>query len=84
MRDDEPGRPFPEIHGEELLRLLLTEIEEEEELSQALGVDLTPPAPSVNQAPLVRGPLRVWLERSEEIHRYREDAWRAERGHTGR
>src|SRR5262245_61423948 len=45
------ARPLPELEGEPLLRLLLAEIEEEERLGAALGVDLTPPAPSRAHAP---------------------------------
>ena len=73
------GRPLPEIHGDELVKQLLSEIEEEEALSRALGIDLTPPAPDAAHAPRVYGPLHVWLERSEEIHTFREQAHRAER-----
>lgn len=78
-RERERGRPLPDIHGEELVRLLLAEIEEEEALSRVLGIDLTPPSPDPANAPPVYGPLDVWLERSEEIHRFREQAFRAER-----
>jgi hypothetical protein len=70
--------PLQEIQGDELIAALLFEIEEEERLSQALGVDLTPPAPDARHAPLVYGPLDAWLKRSEEIHEFRASARRAE------
>ncbi len=76
---DDRGLPLPETEGEELLRQLLDEISEEEALSRAVGVDLTPAPPDPSHAPLVFGPLQQWLERSEEVHRFRELAHRAER-----
>jgi len=75
--DASRGRPLPDLHGEELLRELLAQIEEEERLGAALGVDLTPPAPDPSHAPPVYGPLDEWLRRSEEIHRFREEVYRA-------
>jgi hypothetical protein len=73
------GQPFPELEGDALIELLLRDIEDEEHLSLLLGVDLTPPAPDSSHAPPVYGPLVEWLRRSEEIHRFREQAFRAER-----
>ena len=70
--------PPQELEGDELIAVLLREIEEEEQLSQALGVDLTTPSPDPRQAPLVYGPLEAWLRRSEEIHEFRARARRAE------
>jgi hypothetical protein len=75
----ERAHPLPELHGNALVRALLAEIQEEEALGRSIGVDLTPPGPAPAHAPLVYGPLDVWLRRSEEIHRFREEAWRAER-----
>jgi hypothetical protein len=79
QHDDERGTPFPEVHGEELLRELLAEIEEEERLGAALGVDLTPPGPDPSCAPRVYGPLDAWLRRADEIHAFLEECYRAER-----
>jgi hypothetical protein len=67
QHDDERGAPFPEVHGEALLRELLAEIEEEEQLGAALGVDLTPPGPDPSSPPLACGPLDAWLRRAEEV-----------------
>jgi hypothetical protein len=74
------GRPLPDLEGDAVIQVLLAEIEEEERLSAAIGEDLTPPAPKPEHAPARYPPLRVWLERSEEVHALRERAWRAERG----
>jgi hypothetical protein len=79
MSSVDRGRPFRDLHGMELVRDLIREIEEEEMLAQALGVDLKPAGPSREHAPRVYAPLDVWLRRSEEIHRFREERWRAER-----
>ena len=57
---------------------LLAQIDEEERLGAALGVDLTPPAPDPSHAPPVYAPLDEWLRRSEEIHRFLQEAYRAE------
>jgi hypothetical protein len=73
------GAPLPDLQGAALLASLLAEIEEEEELSHSLGVDLTPPAPRAEHAPSVYAPLEVWFKRSEEVHELREQAWRSER-----
>jgi hypothetical protein len=73
------ANPLPELEGPELVRAMLAEIEEEEALSRALGIDLTPPAPSAEHAPHAYPPLAVWLSRSEEIHAHREAGWRADR-----
>jgi hypothetical protein len=56
--------------GEELVRALLEEIDEDERLSRLVGVDLSPPAPSRSHAPVVRPPLAEWLRRSEEVHAF--------------
>jgi hypothetical protein len=56
--------------GDELVRALLREIEEDEELSRLIGVDLSPPAPSRAHAPVVMPPLADWLRRSEEVHTF--------------
>lgn len=69
---EQRGAPLPEIHGDLLVQNALREIEEEEALSYAIGVDLTPAAPDPAHAPLIYAPLDVWLRRSEEIHRFRE------------
>jgi hypothetical protein len=82
QHDDERGTPFPEVHGEELLRQLLAEIEEEERLGAALGVDLTPPGPDPSSPPLAYGPLDAWLRRAEEVHAFLEARHRAERSQT--
>ena len=79
MSSVDRGRPFRDLYGAELVRDLLREIEEEEKLAQALGVDLTPAGPSRGHAPRIYAPLDVWLRRSEEIHRFLEERWRAER-----
>lgn len=85
MRLDSPrGSPFPDVHGDELVRLLLAEIEEEERLAAEVGVDLAPGAPDPSHAPLVYAPLDEWLRRSEEIHQFLEQARRAERRSTPR
>jgi hypothetical protein len=75
----ERAHPLPELRGEALVRALLAEIDEEEALGRSIGVDLTPPGPDPAHAPPVYGPLEVWLQRSEEIHRFCEDVWRSER-----
>jgi hypothetical protein len=80
VRSEPRGRPLPDTAGAELLAELLADIEEEEELSRALGVDLTPPGPRPEHFPRVYAPLDVWLARSEEVHALREAAWSAERG----
>jgi hypothetical protein len=79
MSSEDRGQPFRDLQGAELVRDLLREIEEEEQLAHALGVDLTPAGPSREHAPRVYAPLDIWLRRSEEIHRFREQRWRAER-----
>src|SRR2546428_459526 len=43
---DRRGRPLPDVQGEPLVRERLAEIDEEERLSAAIGIDLAPPAPS--------------------------------------
>jgi hypothetical protein len=78
----ERAQPLPELHGDALIRALLAEIEEDDVLGRSIGVDLTPAGPAPGHAPLVYGPLDVWLQRSEEIHRFLEETWRAER-HAG-
>jgi hypothetical protein len=79
MSSVDRGRPLRDLHGQELVRQFLQEIEEEEALGRALGMDLTPPGPINEHAPRVYAHLNTWLRRSEEIHRYREERWRAER-----
>jgi hypothetical protein len=54
--------------GEELVRALLDEIDEDERLSGLIGVDLSPPAASRSHAPVGLPPLAEWLRRSEEVH----------------
>jgi hypothetical protein len=78
------GQPLPQTTGEALLMELLAEIDDEEQLAAALGVSLTPPAPSRSHAPRSYGPLRAWLERSDEAHCHREQAWREERRRLSR
>jgi hypothetical protein len=56
--------------GEELVRALLDEIEEDERLSRLIGVDLSPPAPDESHGPVVRPPLAEWLRRAEEVHAF--------------
>jgi hypothetical protein len=73
------SHPLPDVHGDELIRELLALVDEEEQLGAALGVDLTPPGPDPSHAPLVYGPLDAWLRRSEEVHRFLEERYRAER-----
>ena len=72
------GAPLAEIEGDELIQELLQDVEDEERLSAALGVDLCPAAPDPRHAPVVYAPLVVWLRRSEEIHGFREQTRRAE------
>jgi hypothetical protein len=72
------GNPLPDLQGSDLIQLLLAEIDEEEELSRAVGMDLTPPSPSADHAPREYGPLSSWLARSEEVHELRQAVWRAE------
>jgi hypothetical protein len=82
MTGRERGRRFPELHGAPLLESLLREIEEEEHLSLALGVDLTPPRPQTLDA--ARDcPLDRWLERSLEVHRFLLERRAAERREAG-
>jgi len=83
-RPEMRARPLPEVEGDELIRLLLAEIDEEERLSAALGVDLSPVGPDPSHAPMSYLPLPLWLRRSEEIHAFREQAWRAERQRSRR
>jgi hypothetical protein len=72
------------MHGDELVRWLLERLDEEEQLGAALGVDLTPPGPDPSHAPSIYPPPAEWLRRSEEIHRFLEEAHRAERRkHSG-
>lgn len=78
------SHPLPEIHGEELVRWLLAQIDEEEQLGAALGVDLTPPGPDPSHAPPVYAPLDEWLRRSDEVHAFVEARHRAERREAGR
>jgi hypothetical protein len=73
------GQPFPDLAGEALVRALLAEIEEEERISRALGVDLTPAGPDPSHAPVIYPPLPVWLERADEVRALEERAWRIER-----
>jgi hypothetical protein len=75
---------LPEIHGEALVRLLLDEIDEEERLGTALGIDLTPPGPAPSHAPPVYPALDEWLRRSEEVHAFLEARYREERRAAGR
>lgn len=82
--DTQRGQPLLELHGEELVRWLLSQIDEEEQLGAALGVDLTPPAPDPSHAPAVYGPLDEWLRRSEDVHAFLEERHRAERREAGR
>ncbi len=56
--------------GEDLVRALLEEIDDDERLSALLGVDLSPPAPSPAHAPVGLPPLAEWLRRSEEVHAF--------------
>jgi hypothetical protein len=51
---------------------LLAQIEDEQQLSQRLGIDLCPPSPRPEHAPRVYGDLESWLKRSEEVHRFLE------------
>ena len=78
MKESTRGVPFPELEGDELLNYLLSDIEDEERLAFVLGVDLTPACPRPEHAPRVYAPLEIWLRRSEEIHAFRESAWRRE------
>jgi hypothetical protein len=73
------AQPILELEGDALINLLLDEIEEDDRLSQAMGIDLSPPAPDPKHAPLVCPPLDVWIRRAEEVHELRERAWRAAR-----
>ncbi len=70
---------MPDATGDDLVSTLLAEVEEEQRLSIVLGVDLTAPAPKAEHAPSVYAPLEVWLRRSEEVHLFREQAWRDDR-----
>jgi hypothetical protein len=74
----ERGNPLPEA-GADFVAALIAEIEEDERLSAALGVDLTPAAPDPSHAP--RSYLRPekWIERSEEVHSMLEDRWKRAR-----
>jgi hypothetical protein len=78
MTRENRARPIPDAPGEQIMRELLEEIAEDERLSAALGVDLTPPAPVPMHAPRVYGPLDAWLRRSLEVHRFLEESRRAE------
>jgi hypothetical protein len=62
------GEPLSDV-GAEVVAELLAEIDDDEQLSAALGVDLTPPGPDPSHAPAVYLSLEAWFERSEEIHR---------------
>ena len=55
-----------------ILGPILRDIERDDELSRALGVDLTPPGPLPEHAPPAYLPLDEWLRRSEEVHRFLE------------
>jgi hypothetical protein len=47
---------------------LLAEWIEDDALTVATGLDFAPPRPESDAPPLL--PLRQWLERSEEVHRF--------------
>ena len=73
LSPDEPrARPLPDLSGDAVVRELLEQIAEEEELSERLSLDLSPPDPRTEYGPAVYPPLDVWLRRSEEIHRFLE------------
>jgi hypothetical protein len=67
-----------------LILSLLSEIDEDEELSALVGVDLSPPGPSPSHAPPIYLPHDEWLRRSEEIHRFLRANRRAERASHAR
>jgi hypothetical protein len=64
------ARALPDASGDVVVRELLGQIAEEEELSARLNLDLSPPDPRAEYGPAVYPPLDVWLRRSEEIHRF--------------
>jgi len=66
------ARALPDLSGEAVVRELLEQIAEEEELSARLNLDLSPPDPRMEYGPAFYPPLDVWLRRSEEIHRFLE------------
>src|SRR5262245_51012763 len=74
------GEPLPDVHGDALVEELFQQINEEEAISEAIGVDLAPPAPLPEHAPSARLSLEAWWLRSEEVHRFLEEARRREHG----
>jgi hypothetical protein len=70
MRDYEPRDPV----GDELVLAILAEIEEDERLSELVGVDLAPVGPDPSHAPSVLPSLEDWLRRAEEAYRFLEAA----------
>jgi hypothetical protein len=75
ISERERGRPLPEIHGDHLISALLREIEEEEQLSRELGVDLTPAGPDPRHAPRTYLSLPEWIRRADEVRELRERDW---------
>jgi hypothetical protein len=64
------ARALPDLSGDDVVRELLQQIADEEELSSQLGLDLATPDPRPEHGPTVYPPLDVWLRRSEEVHRF--------------
>jgi hypothetical protein len=56
--------------GEPIVDEILRTIEDDEALSAALGVDLTPPGPEPEHAPSVYVSRDAGLSRSEEVHEF--------------
>jgi hypothetical protein len=65
-----------------ILQQLLRDAEEEQRLSELLGVELS--APYSRFEPPVYLPLESWLRRSEEVHRFQRSSIRRERAATKR
>ena len=61
-----------------VVRQLLAEAAEDEVLSAAVGVDLSPLAPDMARPPGANMPLDEWLRRSEEVHQFLRNARRME------
>jgi hypothetical protein len=79
---DRRGKPLPDVQGDELVHALLAEIDEEERLGAAIGVDLAPADARPEHASAACPPLAAWLRRAEEVHAYLERQRRAERART--
>ncbi len=60
--------------GDELVLAILAEVEEDERLSQLVGVDVAAAAPDPGHAPQVLPPLADWLRRAEEVYAFLEAA----------